>query len=91
MDEKILVIKRDGSKEPFDPEKISRVTLAAGLNQDQVQLLSRKLTLWASSLGTNEISSLDIRDQVLNELESIDENVARFFRWYQKTKDTPHS
>jgi transcriptional regulator NrdR family protein len=87
MSSDILVIKRDGSKEPFDPEKISRVVQAAGLEVDLAQKLTRDISIWINALGQSEVSSLKIRDEVITELESLDEYVAGLFRWYQKTKD----
>lgn len=89
MNTNILVIKRDGSKEPFDPEKISQVVRAAGLEEDLAQKLTRDISIWIKALGQSEVSSLKIRDEVITELESLDEYVAGLFRWYQKTKDTP--
>ncbi len=34
------VIKRDGSLEPFDKQKVARVVNAAGLGKDQAQALA---------------------------------------------------
>lgn len=90
MKSQLIVIKRDGSKEPFDLQKISVVTQAAGLEKNDADLLAERLSVWANSLGRQEVTTLEIRDAVLNELEGVNESIANFFRWYQKTKDIPH-
>ncbi len=82
----LQIIKRDGSKEPFDLDKIARVVTAAGLEPDETDRLVNKLTDWINSLNKVEISSLEVRDQVLLALDSINTSVANLFRWYQKTR-----
>lgn len=84
---KIKVIKRDRSLEDFNPQKIKRVVMAAGLDEADAQNLTEKLEAWAHSLGKDKISSLEIRNRVIQELELIDEYTAGLFKWYQKTKD----
>lgn len=81
------VTKRDGSIEPYEEGKIVRVVVAAGLSPDQARTLSVKVTDWMDSLPEENISSLQIRDQVLELLAQTNENVANFYRWYQKTKE----
>lgn len=83
----ILVIKRDGSREPFDPRKIARVVVAAGLRQEQAENLSRQVDTWAQSQTEAELSSLVIRDRVLSLLREVDESAANLYAWYQKTKN----
>lgn len=81
------VKKRDGSTEPFEQEKIMRVVVSAGLESDKAQILSIQVTAWVNELPETDISSLEIRDKVLELLTVTDENVADFYRWYQKTKE----
>lgn len=90
MNPNIKVIKRDGSKEAFDPKKIYRVVTAAGLEEKDAKKLTHDISVWIRALGKPEVTSLDIRDEVITELESLNESVAGFFRWYQKTKEIPH-
>jgi len=82
----ISVLKRDGSSEPFQPEKIVRVLLAAGLEEAKSQGLADQLAAWAAGLGQPQITSLQIRDQVQAELDVTNPYIAGLFRWYQKTK-----
>ena len=86
MEEKIKVLKRDGSLEDFDPEKIYRVTKAAGLTEVQARILIDKLTVWINSAGKSPISSLDIRLQVVMLLKEISEYSAGIYEWYEKSK-----
>jgi transcriptional regulator NrdR family protein len=83
----IQVIKRNGSKELFDPEKIDRVVVAAGLSPDKATTLVKNISDWVTNQKSGEISSLLLRDKVIEELEKSDEYAANMFAWYQKTKE----
>lgn len=85
----VRVIKRDGSKEDFTVDKISRVVEAAGLKKDEVQNVTNNTLAWLQQINTDEISSLQIRDKVIEELKKINEYSANMFSWYEQTKDTP--
>lgn len=86
MTQKLNVLKRDGSIEEFSPDKIARVTQAAGLESDQAKLLADKVTEFASSNGENPIPSSKIRDKVVEELTKVNKYAADLFTWYEKTK-----
>ena len=83
----IKVIKRDGSTEYFSSDKIVKVVKAAGLEEEQAKALAENVNKWVIDLKKESISSLEIRDKVLEELEKVNKSVADLFRWYQKTKD----
>ena len=51
---KIQVIKKDGSLEDFEKDKIERVTTAAGLSQDQAKKLADDIGKWAENLEKEE-------------------------------------
>ena len=86
MVKKIKVLKRDGSTEEFSPAKIIRVVQAAGLKPEQARDLSEKITQWIKGLKQNSVSSLKIRDKVLEELRKVNEYAAGLFEWYEKSK-----
>lgn len=86
MAENVKVLKRDGSIEEFDPQKIARVTQAAGLEVDQAKDLSKKVDQWIKGLKQNLVSSLKIRNKVLAELKKVNQHAANLFEWYEKTK-----
>ena len=83
----IQVIKKDGTLEDFEKDKIERVTLAAGLSQEQAKKLASDIEKWVESLGKNQIPTLQIRNQVLSELNHLNQFAANAFLWYEKTKD----
>lgn len=86
MDE-IQVIKRDGSVEDFEVEKIIRVVKAAGLSSADAEELGSHMEKWAIEQNKEEISSLEIRDKVVELMHDYDEMAADLFVWYEKTKD----
>jgi len=83
----IQVIKRDGSLEDFEKDKIERVTKAAGLSQKQAKELALKIEKWAKSSGRKKITTLQIRDEVVPELKKLNKFAYNAFVWYQKTKE----
>jgi len=80
------VIKRDGSIQDYDKIKIERVVKAAGLNDEQATDLASKVSDWVKTQD-NEITSLQIRDRVIVEIQKVDRTAANLFIWYEKTKD----
>lgn len=87
VNQKINVIKRDGIKEAFDPEKISRVVEAAGLTKEQSKLLAQTVTDILVQNRKNEVTSFEIRKLVIEELYKVNTYAADLFSWYEKTKD----
>ena len=86
MEKKIKVLKRDGSTEDFDSQKIVRVVIVAGLKPDQAQELLIKINQWVSDLEKETVSSLEIRDKVLQELKKVNDYAANLYEWYEKNK-----
>ena len=84
---KIQIEKRDKVKEDYDPEKIVKVGIAAGLSKDQARQLADKVDQWIEKSGKELFTSLQIRDRVLVEIQKIDEFAAKKFIWYEKYKD----
>jgi len=84
---KLQVIKKDGSREDFNPDKIARVVAAAGLATDQSRELAERITQWFQSQRKTQITTLEIRNKVIEELSKVDRFAANAFTWYEKTKD----
>ena len=84
----IIVNKRNGGTEPFDIKKIVRVMGAAGLDTEQTNEVVKKIHSWIKSLNLKEVTSIQIRDHLLNILPDIDKQSADLFTWYEKTKPT---
>jgi len=86
------VIKDDGTREPFDAEKI-RISIraaarAAGLAEDKVQELVSEVGESAIDMAEARevIVASEIRSFILNELDEIDFSVAEAWREYDRTK-----
>ncbi len=82
----IQVIKRNGTTEVFTAEKIARVTQAAGLEPDQAEKLASDITGWVKSLPDKTVTSLQIRDRVIEGLKHVDLMAANMYQWYDQTK-----
>ena len=85
------VVKKDGSYEEFDQQKIARVTHAAGLEKEEADVLGNLIATWMEVSGTEDISSIAIRDKVIEEMRKINDHAANVFAWYEETKDTSRS
>lgn len=83
----LKVVKRDGSLEDFDQNKIARVVTAAGLDPEAAYKLAEAVAVWAKSLGQNQITTATLRDKVVEELQKVNKYAANLFVWYEKTKD----
>ena len=88
----IVVVKRDGHKEPFDRQKLMRGLLTATVKRDiPVASLSALIDDIESSLrdgGTLEVSSVDLGSMVLKRLISVDKVAyVRFASVYRQFKD----
>ena len=88
----LVVIKRDGHKEPFDRQKLMRGLLTATVKRDiPVSTLSALIDDIESSLrdgGTLEVSSVDLGSMVLKRLISVDKVAyVRFASVYRDFKD----
>ena len=82
----IQIVKRNGVKEGYDPQKIKRVAIAAGLPEIDAEKLAINVSKWMFEQRKREFNSVEIRDRMLIELEKVDKNIANVFRWYQKTR-----
>ncbi len=83
----IQVIKRDGHLESFEPQKIFKVVKTAGLSEGEAQEVADTIDHWVKNLHKNKVSSMEIRDKVLEELKAKNEYVYNLFVWYENTKD----
>ena len=86
------VIKKDGSKQPFDAEKIKnsiRVAASqAGLPEEKINKVVEQVTLAAVSMADakEEITSSEMKEKVLNELDNIEPSVSDARRKYDAEK-----
>lgn len=87
-----FVIKKDGIKEPFDAEKIKRglfgAAKRANLSQERINEVVQRVSDAAIKLaeGKDEISTIEIRDKILSELDIIEPSISENWRQYQREK-----
>lgn len=85
-----IVIKKDGRKEDFIPEKIVVSAIKTGASVDVARNIARKI----ESIEKEEIETKEIREIVLHELKSVnpvwherwiayDEGVKRLYKHYK--------
>lgn len=88
------VIKKDGTREPFDGEKIRRaIELAgkeAGLGEDRISEVVDQVSrsVIDSLASKDEVSTSEIREMVLNELDNVEPSVADAWRRYDQQRGT---
>jgi transcriptional regulator NrdR family protein len=86
------VIKRDGTKEPFDTEKIRKsIAAAAGqtdLPEERKNEVVEKVAASAIQMaeGKEEIATSEIKEKILSELDTIESSVSESWRKYDQEK-----
>lgn len=87
-----FVTKKDGTKLSFDPEKIKASVTAACLDAELANEEADKIAVEISHLviealkDIDEISTTEIRNKVLAELDMLHPNIAEAWRRYEATK-----
>lgn len=87
-----MVIKRDGRREPFSRDKLKRSILIAlakrPFSGDQVEELVTDIEERCYQKGTNEVSSSEIGEMVMDRLRNLDEIAyIRFASVYRRFQD----
>ncbi|MFQ5614696.1 MAG: transcriptional regulator NrdR [Anaerolineae bacterium] len=88
----LLVIKRDGSREEFDLEKLIRSMRAAcskrPVSQEQLEVAAREVENELYALGRGEVDSLRVGEMVMDRLRHIDDVAyVRFASVYRRFQD----
>ncbi|OGM11031.1 hypothetical protein A2Z22_04170 [Candidatus Woesebacteria bacterium RBG_16_34_12] len=83
----VTVVKRNGGIEDYDPEKIIRVVKAAGLNDEESQKLVSAVNTALEEKNRSQITSVQIRDIIIVEIQKINKEIADKFIWYEKIRD----
>lgn len=84
------VIKKDGTKEPFDPEKIRNSIIAAAglanLSEERKNEVVEQVatTIIEIAAVKEEIATSEIREKVLSELDRVEPSVAEAWRKYDQ-------
>jgi ribonucleoside-triphosphate reductase len=77
-----MIIKKDGSREEFDKEKLKRSCLNAGAAPDVAERISNKI----EELAHNEITTEELRVLVLSMLRKSDSSCVDKWLDYEKNK-----
>ncbi len=86
------VIKKDGRKEPFDPEKIKRsITAAANLTDLPDERKNEVVEQVATAAiqmaeGREEISTSEIKQKILGDLDGVEPTVSEAWKKYEEEK-----
>lgn len=88
----ILVIKNDGSRQPFDPQKIKRGVIKAcekrPVTMNQIDNMILDIEKQISNSLEQEVKSNKIGEMVMERLKKLDEiSYVRFAAVYRKFKD----
>ena len=71
------VIKRDGTKQPFDREKLMRGLEAAcrkrGIKRDRLEAIVLQVEQWCTTRGDREIPVAELGERVMDILRELDE------------------
>jgi len=87
------VIKKDGTKEPFDSEKIRGAIRAAAqrsdLSEERIDEVVNQVSEVAIQLvrEREEISTSEIREKILAELDTVEPSISIAWREYDKQKE----
>lgn len=85
-----FVIKKDGTKEAFDSEKIKNSIMASAKETDLSEERRKEVVDQVSSIviqmagEREEIEVSEIRDKILQELDSIEPSVSATWRNYEE-------
>ena len=84
------VVKRDGTKEPFDVEKIKKAIKSAagraGLAPERVSELAAQVSdvVLQFAADKEEVASSELREKALAELDKVEPSVAESWRKYDE-------
>ncbi len=86
------VIKKDGRKEPFDPEKIkSSITAAANLtdlSEERKNEVVEQVATAAIQMaeGREEISTSELKQKILSDLDGIEPTISEVWKKHEEEK-----
>ncbi|OGM20118.1 hypothetical protein A2714_00970 [Candidatus Woesebacteria bacterium RIFCSPHIGHO2_01_FULL_38_9] len=83
----IKVVKRNGKVEDYNQEKIVRVLKVSGLTEDEAKKLASSVTTWLNESKKDKVTSLQIRDKVVVEIQKVNKVAADKYISYERYKD----
>ena len=88
-----FVIKKNGSKEPFDAEKIRKSIIAAAqgtnLSEERINEVVEQVSKVALELaeGKEEIATSELREKILGELDNVEPSISEGWRKHDQEKE----
>jgi transcriptional repressor NrdR len=91
----VLVIKKDGRREPFRREKldegIAKACEKRPVSREDIEALLDRIESLVQSMGQNEVESRQIGELVMDELSRVDQIAyVRFASVYREFRDVNH-
>ena len=86
------VIKKDGSKQPFDPERIKKSISSAAAQTDLPEEKKNEVVEQVSAAviqladAKEEIATSEIKEKILSELDRVEPSVSAAWRKYDQEK-----
>jgi transcriptional regulator NrdR family protein len=81
------VVKRDKQLEDFNEAKIVNVLEASGLSQEEAQHMCIVISKWIEDTKKPLVTTLQIRDRIITELQKTNRDAANHYIEYEKTRD----
>ena len=87
------VIKKDGSRQPFDAEKIKRAiegaAREAGLEEDRVSQVTAEVSgaVIKKTGEREEIATSEIKSMIVSELDRVEPSVSTAWKAYEASKE----
>lgn len=83
--QKIAIVKRDGSKEEWNVDKLIASMIKAGTNSENSQNVASQIKEEVEKSGKEQISSVSVRDMVIKKLSKVDSLSAQTYKDYKKS------
>ncbi len=86
------VIKRDGTKEPFDGEKMRKsievAAISAGLSMDRTNEVVNQVleAVFKVSNGKEEVTTAELSESVFSQLNIVEPKMAELWKQYEEEK-----
>lgn len=81
----VVVVKREGEEEAWNEDKIVTSMIRSGANGDEAMKATEKVKEWIQSNSNGKVSSIELRDKIIEELHSVNPVASETYRVYKKS------
>ena len=87
-----FIIKKDGTKKPFDFAKIKKSIMSAARDTDlteerKIEVVDQVSSMVLQMTGEREeVEGSEVKDKILQELDSIESSISKSWRDYDESK-----